>query len=152
MRWLLFPVTLFLVISLISGCTSKQAPASNSTPTPAPTQEARPVVIVTPTSGPVAEVYANSLNYSWRQIVGAGYTTNNEDGLPLVGGVTVSFNKMKRVELTYQSPNKLTLTINLLDGRTMTGEIAKWGQLNGSTELGSFSLDIDEVKSIDFQQ
>ncbi len=132
-------------------------PASTSTPPPAsivdsgiPKPVSQAMAIVTPQQGAVSRVQADSL------VACLSSGINCVKGLPVLGGATIEFSKIKNFETVNvaNSPG-VTLNITLLDGTSLQDGLAEdyaTGTLRGTTNLGVFEKRLSQVKHVEFQR
>jgi hypothetical protein len=120
----------------------------------APTAAAMSVACVTSKTGTgvPAEVQADSLMFYH---LSASYPAPK---LPLADGAEILFSNMKSFEVIQvsQNPDRLTVTINLLNGDVITDDVREynsfWDRLEGTAKYGTFKITLPDVKRIEFRE
>ena len=102
-------------------------------------------------SGVPAEIQWDTFTYI--PVVGSAGTK-----IALANGEVIHFRDMKGfevIELT-ENPYRVLVTITMLDGETITdyvgSEQAYWHRLEGKTKRGTFSMELSDVKRVEFQE
>ena len=98
----------------------------------------------------VSQVPIDSLEFRFLE----GFTgqQRGEKGLSLLDGATILFSDMKSVEVVEATQREANVTIELLDGGPITGEVkSPSGNLNWQEEGDLFSVPLKNVRRIEFQ-
>ena len=144
------------IITLTVQSTSTTIVAATQSPTLmpiAPTITSQPIACITSQrgSGVPAEVQMDSLTYD-------SLTGSPGAKLSLANGEEFLFSSMKSFEVIQVTEDTylVTVTITLLNGDTITDDVnaatAYWDKLEGKTNRGSFSINLRDVKRVEFRE
>jgi hypothetical protein len=114
-----------------------------------------PMAIIEPVNGSSHSVLSNALEFGCF----TGYGMTWSGGLPLSSGVTVAFDKMKRLEILgsidregeYSYTKDIRVRITLNNNRVYEDHIIKSRpRLQGSTDIGPLNIGLADIKQVTF--
>lgn len=114
--------------------------STTSTPSTMPQQQ-KATVLITAKDGTVTRLFLKNFKHNYY-----------DEAIQLKSGQLISFDKIKSIDLMtvrdYQEDVKVTLT----DGRVLDGALATGYAFNGETDIGPFTIQVENLKRISFDR
>jgi hypothetical protein len=118
----------------------KTSPSGQSSPAPQIPKAGSDVVLISRT-GEVTKLSVKSFRHNY-----------TEDTIQLKSGQSISFEKIRTIDFlnVNDDAHEIAVHVTLADGRSLDGQMASNYAFKGESDIGSFSIFVQDVKQIVF--
>jgi len=111
-------------------------PASSATP-----QRQKATVLVTAKDGTATRLFLKNFKHNYY-----------DEAIELKSGQSISFDKIKSIDFLTVHDYQMDVKVTLTDGRALDGALATGYAFKGETDIGPFTIQVENLKQILFER